>query len=239
MNRLILFSADLEEKNLAVLHDRRAQHIRSVLGSKIGDSLKFGVANGESGTAQVLSDNGTHIYLQLEYSQAPPISFLPCTLVLALPRPKVARRLIQAICTLGVSELHLINAYRVDKSYWKSHYLEEDQLREQLLLGMEQSGSTLMPEVHQHSLFRPFAEDVFPKLIGEKTALIAHPYSETKCPVALNSPSVLVVGPEGGFTQFEVDLLSAQGALPVSIGNRILRVETAVPALLGRLYELS
>lgn len=239
MNRLILLPAELEDHNLAILQDRRAEHIRSVLEAKIGDSLKFGIANGKTGTAQVIQDDGAKICLRLEYSEQPPIPFLPCALVLALPRPKVARRLIQAICTLGVSELHLINAYRVDKSYWKSHYLEEEQLREQLLLGMEQSGSTLMPEVHKHSLFRPFAEDIFPKLIEGKTGLIAHPYSDTKCPVAIDTPSVLAVGPEGGFTQFEVDLLSAQGAQPVSIGNRILRVETAVPAILGRLYELS
>jgi len=46
----------------------------------------------------------------------------------------------------------------------------------------------------------------------------------------------LVIGPEGGFIPAEVDLLSRSGCRPVNLGERILRVETAVAALTGRLF---
>ena len=238
MNRLILLSSDLQGKNHAILKGRRAEHIRSVLKTKVGDSIRFGQLNGPIGIAKLVRKDDSELLLELEYSAQAPVRPIPCTLVMALPRPKVARRLIQAICSLGVEELHLINTYRVEKSFWQSHYLEEAQLQHQLILGLEQSGSTTMPEVFQHRLFRPFAEDRLPEILQNKMGLIAHPYAEKKCPVGIDTPSVLIVGPEGGFTEFEVNLLANQGAIPVSMGNRILRVETAVPALLGRLYSL-
>lgn len=236
MNRLILFPHELSSNSSVNLSDRRAEHIRSTLDCAIGNHIRFGLVNGAVGTAILKQDDGTVLSLELELSDEVPSPFIPCSLVLALPRPKMARRLIQSICALGIEELHLINSYKVDKSYWQSHYLSEESLEEQLILGMEQSGSTLMPKVTKHCKFRPFVEDIFPDLCMGKTSLIAHPHAKEPCPFNLKGQSVLVIGPEGGFTDFEVGLLSANGAKPVSIGKRILRVETAVPAILGRLY---
>jgi len=236
MNRLILFPNELSSKSYIKLSDRRAEHIRSTLRAEKGSEIRFGLVNGPIGKASLIEDDGVTIQLSLEYSNEAPARFKPCTLVLALPRPKMARRLIQSICALGVEELHLINSYKVDKSYWQSHYLSEEALAEQLVLGMEQSGSTLMPTITKHTKFRPFVEDTFPAICSGKMSLLAHPYSQDSCPIDLNQPSVLVIGPEGGFTEFEVNLLSQNGARPVHIGARILRVETAVPAIIGRLY---
>ena len=237
MNRLILFPSDLQNSNRVVLEDRRAHHIRSVLKSEVGDAIRFGLVNGPVGLARLVAKGVSELELELEYSNEVLAPHIAISLVLALPRPKVARRLIQAVCSLGVQELHFINSYRVDKSYWQSHYLNEEQLQHQLVLGLEQSGSTSMPKVYQHRLFRPFVEDLFPSLIKDKVALLAHPYAEQDCPTELNQPSVLVVGPEGGFTEFEVGMLQAEGAMAVALGQRILRVETAVPALIGRLHR--
>ncbi len=238
MNRLILQASDLLTTNAAMVSGRRAQHIRKILKLKSGDQLRFGLLNGPIGLATLTEDKDQKIYLQLDYSLEKPAAQLPCTVILALPRPKVARRLIQCICSMGVKELHLINSFKVDKSYWQSHYLKAEQLEQQLLLGLEQSGSTFMPRVIQHRLFRPFVEDQLGQLITNKKALLAHPYAEQVCPHALQEESVLIIGPEGGFTDFEVGMLSSQGASPVSVGTRILSVETAVPALLGRLYAI-
>jgi hypothetical protein len=54
---------------------------------------------------------------------------LPLTVVLALPRPKMLRRILRALAEVGVKELHLINSYRVEKSYWQSPLLAPTALR--------------------------------------------------------------------------------------------------------------
>ncbi len=94
---------------------------------------------------------------------------------------------------------------------------------------------TLLPELHLRRLLRPFAEDELPALLQGTTALLAHPGSATPCPRSVQGPLTLVIGPEGGFIHAEIDLLGRSGCRPVHLGARILRVETAVAALVGRL----
>jgi len=134
-----------------------------------------------------------------------------------------------------VKELHLINSYKVDKSYWGTPWLEEAAIREQLLLGLEQSVDTVMPRVYLHKRFKPFVEDQLGAIIAGSTALVAHPYTETPCPIGLKEPCSLVIGPEGGFIPYEIDKLLESGCTPVSLGSRILRVETAIPVLIAKI----
>jgi RsmE family RNA methyltransferase len=56
------------------------------------------------------------------------------------------------------------------------------------------------------------------------------------CPHDVNCAVTLVIGPEGGFIPFEIELLEKNGFQAVTLGPRILRVENAIPALAGRLF---
>ena len=175
--------------------------------------------------------------LELEVTlDQPPPPKLPLTLVLALPRPKVLNRTLAAAASLGVARICLVNAWKVEKSYWKSPRLDPDNLRLQRLLGLEQARDTRMPELTLHRLLRPFAEDELPALVRGSLGLVAHPGAPEPCPRAVAGPVTLAIGPEGGFLPAEVDLLERAGCRPVHLGARILRVETAVAALAGRLF---
>jgi len=160
---------------------------------------------------------------------------LPLTLILALPRPKMLRRVLFSAASMGVKKLYLTNAARVEKSFWKSPLIHAERLHEQLMLGLEQAGDTLMPDVLLRPLFKPFAEDELPDIAKDTLALVAHPTAEQPCPREVNRPVTLAIGPEGGFIPYEIDTLVSTGFIPVSIGSRPLRVETVVPALLSRL----
>jgi RsmE family RNA methyltransferase len=137
---------------------------------------------------------------------------------------------------MGIKKIHLVNAWRVEKSFWSSPALAPDDVREQLLLGLEQGGDTVLPEVTQHRLFRPFVEDDLPALTRDTLALAAHPRAGDDCPRNVAGPVTLAIGPEGGLTDYELDMLQAAGFRPVRLGARVLRVEHALPALVGRLF---
>ena len=158
------------------------------------------------------------------------------TLLLALPRPKMLRRVLQTVAAMGVPKLVLLNSYRVEKSFWQTPFLEPSAIREQLILGLEQARDTVLPEVVIEKRFKPFVEDRLPQLAAGTCGLVGHPGDFPPCPRAISEPVTLAIGPEGGWIPYEVDKLAAAGLQPVQLGDRILRVETAVTALLARLF---
>lgn len=235
MNLLLLEEADFIGPDRVVLSDRRLTHMQQVHRSAVGDSLRVGRIGGLMGTAQVLRLEAHEAELQVTLDQPAPVK-LPLTLVLALPRPKMLRRVLQTIASMGVPRVVLVNSYRVEKSFWQTPFLEPEAIREQLILGLEQARDTVLPEVIIEKRFKPFVEDRLPAMTEGTLGLIGHPGNYPACPRGLDEPVTLAIGPEGGWIPYEVELLTKAGLQPVQLGARILRVETAVTALLARLF---
>lgn len=238
MNILLLDPRDFTHPHTARLQDsRRCQHILGVHQAEAGSSIRLGVINGLMGTGRLARLSADDIIIDDIVLDQPPPAALPLQLILALPRPKMLKRIFQTVATLGVKKLILINSWRVEKSYWQTPLLEPDAIREQLILGLEQGRDTRLPEVILEKRFKPFVEDRLPGLINNTRALVAHPYSAAACPVGVDTATSLAIGPEGGFIAWEVEKLQACGFEAVTLGERIMRVETAVPYLLGRLFH--
>ena len=236
MNLLLLHPDQLTAPERALVRDRQLRHLQEVHQARVGDRLVVGQVNGAIGQGRVESLNPVAAELSIEWHEQPPPP-LPLTLVLALPRPKMLRRILQSSVAMGVKKLVLINSYRVEKSYWQTPWLGEESLAEQITLGLEQARDTRWPQILQRPLFKPFVEDELDAMAGDSLRLIAHPTGATACPMAVTQPITLCVGPEGGFIPYEVELMEAQGFSAVHLGPRILRTETAIPALLGRLFD--
>jgi RsmE family RNA methyltransferase len=209
--------------------------MQEVHRSEVGDSLRVGRINGVMGSAELLRLEAGEAELRVTLDQSPPAK-LPLTLVLALPRPKMLRRVFQTVATMGVSKVILVNSYRVEKSFWQTPFLEPEAIRENLILGLEQARDTVLPEVIIEKRFKPFVEDRLPAISEGTLGLVGHPGNYPPCPRALSEPVTLAIGPEGGWIPYEIDLLGKSGLQPVQLGERILRVETAVTALLARLF---
>lgn len=236
MNLILLFTEDFVQGAERVrLEGRRLKHVQEVQRAAVGDELRVGLIGGWIGTGKVVVLNDAVLEMHVRLDQAPPPA-LPVTLVLALPRPKVLRRVLRSASAMGVKRIFLLNAYRVEKSYWGSPVLQPESLREQLVLGLEQSCDTILPEVLLRPLFKPFVQDELPGLIQNALPLVAHPYASFLCPRGVTQAVTLVIGPEGGLIPYELEMLVSLGFTPVQLGERILTVETAVPALLARLF---
>lgn len=235
MNLLLLEDADFVAADRAVLSGRRLKHLQEVHGAASGDTLRVGRLGGLMGRGTLLSLSEQQAELQVELDQPPPAK-LPLTLLLALPRPKMLKRTLQTIAAMGVPRLVLLNSYRVEKSFWQTPFLSPEAVHEQLILGLEQARDTVLPEVIIEKRFKPFVEDRLPQLTAGTLGLVGHPGDFPACPRAVEQPVTLAIGPEGGWIAYEVEKLHEAGLQPVQLGERILRVETAVPALLARLF---
>ena len=236
MNLVLLSAEDINAQGETVISDqRRITHITDIHRVKPGDQLKVGVINGNIGTGIITELSPHQIRLQTSLTRSAPAA-LPLTLILGLPRPKMLKRIFQTIATLGIKDLYLINSYRVEKSYWQTPFLQDHAIHEHLILGLEQGCDTHLPRVHLKKRFKPFVEDELPEIIQGTRALVAHPYTDTPCPRMQQGPISLAVGPEGGFIPYEIALLETAGFSAVTLGERILRVETAIPYLASRLF---
>lgn len=219
------------------LDERQYEHLIKVVKVQIGDKLRIGILNGCLGEAEYLGENGQGLaeIKVLQLNQAPPKA-VPLTLVLALPRPNMLKRTLLNISAMGVKKIILLNSAKVEKSYWQSPVLAPDNIDRILLEGLEQARDTQLPQWQKMTRFRPYVEDLLPLEMEGKIGLLAHPYQADACPINLEQESVLAIGPEGGWNEFEVSKWKEAGFKSVHLGERILKVETAVPVLLSRLY---
>ncbi|MFZ0023813.1 16S rRNA (uracil(1498)-N(3))-methyltransferase [Acinetobacter sp.] len=235
MNIVLLDPRQTETELWSITSTRQLEHLQQHLDIQVGDTLKVGIREGQRYLTEIVEISEKAVRLKPLQKEAVPEK-LPVTLIVALPRPKVLRRLIMDSVTLGVEKIILLHSYRVDKSYWQTPFLQ--QLNHYIELGLEQAGDTVAPKIELYKRFKPFVEDILPGLIStDYPAYVAHPYAEQAMPFAIEHPCTIVIGPEGGFIPYEVDLLIKNGCQAVSLGNRIIRTETVIPYVLGRLFS--
>jgi RsmE family RNA methyltransferase len=235
VNLLLLAPAEVRGDGTALLTGRRHEHARAVLRVQAGEALRVGVRGGQCGTGEVLSEGPAGLLLRVTLDAEPPPR-AGVALVLAMPRPKALRRVIPAVASLGVDRVVLVNAARVEKSYFDSKVLAPASLDGLASLGLEQARDTVPPHVEIREQFRPFVEDELDAWAGDSLRLVPHPPAHAALPrVDAGRPVTLAIGPDGGWVPFEVDLLERAGFTPVSFGARVLRVEVAVSYVLGRI----
>lgn len=230
MNLLILKDDDLHDNNTAIVEDKRLNHMHNVLAVRVGDTLKVGLLNGKMGSATITLCQNHQIHLALHLDNSPPPP-LPLTVILALPRPKMLRRILRNLAEFGIKECHLINSYKVEKSFWQSPVLMPETIDHYLIEGLTQAKDTLLPKVSINKRFRPFVEDTLPGIIKDKEAFVAHPYNAESLPEASMQDRAIIIGPEGGFTDYEIALIEKQGVKKIGMGPRIYRVENALTLL--------
>jgi RsmE family RNA methyltransferase len=234
---LILLETGAIRDGAAVLEGAQARHALEVLRVSPGQEIRLGVVDGGIGTGRVTRIDGLRVELECALGPVPPVPDVD--LLLALPRPKVLRRLWAQLAALGVGRIILTNAARVERNYFDAHVLDPQVYRPLLLEGLQQAQDTRLPVVSIHRRFRPLVEDELDTLSSADLRLVAHPSADA-IPVgtawdAAAARLLLAVGPEGGWDDFELRLLSGRGFRLVSLGARTLRADTACVALLAAL----
>lgn len=231
------------------LSARQAQHCTEILKVRTGDSLSIGIVDQRCGKALVekITENKVWLRVDLDAIDQEPPPAAPVILYLALPRPKMLRRMLRTVAELGIKQLHIINTVKVEKSYWQSPSLRDENIEQYFLEGLEQAKDTVLPDHHLHKLFKPFVEDELPILIetppndvwvahtGDAETSLSEVLSQRSSSSKSKQPLHLFIGPEGGFNRFEIDCLAKAGARSFNAGSRVFRTETFLPWILGAL----
>ncbi len=242
MNRILLESTELDGNHIVRLTGDRARHILRVLRARPGHFLRVGCINGPLGTATVRALTEETVTLECQWNahrpRRPPVDCL-----LALPRPKVMRRLWAQLAAIGIDRIILTNAAKVERMYFDSHVLKPETYRPLLIEGLQQAGDTCLPDVRIIRRFKPWIEEALEENVRSGLRLVA----DNACPMSFREAVaarnvackrvLLAVGPEGGWTEYELDQFRAHGFQPFSAGSRTLRTDTACIALLALVHD--
>jgi RsmE family RNA methyltransferase len=240
VNLILLEAAEIGADSNVALSGARAAHLANVLKVAPGHQVRMGILDGPRGvgTVQSIGDGTIALRCALE-SAIPPRP--PVDLLLALPRPKVMRRLWAQIAALGVGRIILTNAEKVERNYFDTHILAPDTYRPLLVEGLQQARDTRLPLVSIHRQFKVLVEDELDHLFDRGVRVVADPAATQTVDTAAGKNCkerlLLAVGPEGGWNPFEVGLLDAHGFHPVGVGTRTLRTDTACVALLALVHD--
>lgn len=239
MNRILFEKSEISD-GVAEFSGARALHIFNVLHGEVGQKLKTGELDGKIGSGTILSIEGDlenpRIRVSLEHTEE---SLRPWVdLILAPPRPRVMKRLLPQLATMGVGRIFLVGAKKVEKAFWGATLLKESEYRPLLVDGLMQGGSSIVPEIEVRRNFLKFVTEEVDSLFPDSVRIVAHPYVDVSQGALESAPSgrlLLAIGPEGGWTPGEVELLETKGFSRYSLGKRILRTDTATIALLAKL----
>jgi len=226
---IILFDPDELPRPLP-LTDPRARHILEVLRRRPGDTFDAGIINGRRGKATVVEMQDDALVLSFEWAGEPRSAVDHIVLILGMPRPQTARKVLEEATALGVIAMHFVKTERGEPGYATSRLWTTDEWYRHVIDGAQQAFTTRLPVVtFTHDLRSLLDVEV---KYGTRLALDNYESPHRLGEVEIATLVLLAVGPERGWSPQERELLREAGFQFVHMGERVLRVETAVVAAL-------
>lgn len=229
MNRFIVSLSDIQASQITI-RDREAYHLKKVLRLAPGDKIQVADGQGNEYLAAIIKLEDSVICQIIEKIESVPEPEFKVALWQGIPKGEKMDFIIQKCTELGISRINpLYTKYTVVRLEPKKQKNREERWQRIAFEAAKQCGRAVVPSIgsilnwqdvlaapKQDGLFLLFAETQ--KKPGLKQTLENNSgFKEIH----------LLVGPEGGFAEQEINTAQSSGWYPVSLGRRILRTETA------------
>lgn len=218
----------------AWLEGDEARHLARVLRAKVGDAVSLFDGRGHEWSARVASLGRDRVAFDaVEPREGVCPQGVPVTLAVALPKGDRQKWMVEKLTELGTSRLVPLETTRGVAEATAS---AQARLERVVIEACKQCGRNMLMEVTPG---RPLAR-LLEEAAASRCVLIAHPGGRRLEAASIppgTAEIVALVGPEGGFTDEELTAAERAGAIRISLGPHILRVETAAIALAARLAE--
>lgn len=231
---IVLFSKDEINKPL-LLTDSRAKHILNILHKKEDDCFEAGILNEYAGIATIKKITDKELFFDFQQTWDGG-KLHPLIMIIGFPRPIQLKRLLRDIASLGVQEVHLVGTELGEKSYLKSNLAEHDVAYEMLKDGSIQAKSCHVPDLFIHQTLNDgliFLKEKNNAIkigldnIKAEGSILYHPNFSESSNSIYEKNVIAAIGSERGWTDKERELLIKNGFSLRSMGNRVLRTETA------------
>lgn len=230
---LILLDTQSEIQTLAH-HDPRARHLLEILRPEVGTTIDVGVPNGPRGKALIAAvDPDSGWRLEIEWREEPPLPE-PVHLVIGLPRPQTARKVLHTATSMGFRGLHFFASEKGEPSYGQSKLWSTREWERLCHEGAAQAFTTWIPEVtHAPSLDNCLRETDLQDAYLRLALDLYEAEADIRQLATWSRDAVLAIGPERGWSNAERQTLRRHGFRLASLGERVLRTETACAVAMG------
>ncbi|MDF1628678.1 MAG: 16S rRNA (uracil(1498)-N(3))-methyltransferase [Alcanivoracaceae bacterium] len=226
---------DFQLENIVELGEDASHHISKVLRMQCGNEITLFNGKGGEWRARIESIGKRQVQvLPIEFQQTDRTP--SCAVHLALPVIKGDRMdyALQKGTELGAASFQLVTTSRTEVRLGGGRLDKRLPHWQQVVISAcEQCGMNRIPLVHE-----PLALEEYLQRENDALKLIAHPGEQPLAAAALQDASDihLLTGPEGGFSAEELEHAASSGFRSFALGQRVLRAETAPPALLAAIW---
>jgi 16S rRNA (uracil1498-N3)-methyltransferase len=201
-----------------------SHHISKVLRKKGGDLIQLTDGNGHLISGKISKSRGRQLRIEIDsVEESSPPSENSIELAVPIIRPNRMDWMIEKATELGVQKIVPLLCHH--SSYKK---IKRDHLQKITISAMKQSRQTYRPEIADPVSFPDWLQNT---TSSKKSSFIANPAASveafTKFPFITEWPCRIAIGPEGGFSEQELELAAKEGLTGIKLGNTILRTETA------------
>jgi 16S rRNA (uracil1498-N3)-methyltransferase len=224
--------------NTILLDERTGHYIARVLRMSVGDTLILFNGDGNDYGARVTAIQHQAVKVLVNTVAIPPTeSPLQITLVQGISRGDRMDYCLQKATELGVNQIQPLLTRRVEVRMTQKRLVKRlAHWRQVIISACEQSGRAVIPEVAEPQTLTDWLANE-----SATVRLVLDPTAEHKLTnyTLSNTAVSIVIGPEGGLEQSELDQAQTAGCSAVSLGPRVLRTESAGPVAIAVLQSMA
>ncbi|MEO6133900.1 MAG: RsmE family RNA methyltransferase [Ginsengibacter sp.] len=217
------YEENFQQQDPIILSENSSRHIVQVLRMQEGDKIKITDGKGSIYTAEITVPHKKNAEIKiLETTLIPQTLPNICVAISFIKNAGRFEWFLEKATEIGVTQMIPLLCKRTEKTHFR-----EDRMKTILVSAMLQSQQAWLPVIAS-----PIKLEELVKSVEFTTKFIAHCLDGKKqelkeCINSESSSKIILIGPEGDFTQEEIDSALVQNFIPVSLGETRLRTETA------------
>jgi len=216
----------------------QAHYLRNVMRLEAGDALLLFNGRGGEYPSRIAQLNRQQVCCLIEsFSDISREMSCKVHIVQAACRSEKIETVLQKGTELGAASFHIVRTERSTLKLDRSKLQKRIQRWQKIIMeAVEQSGRTVLPSVHWHNYLPEVPRHGLCFTLHPETATSWHAQRQT---ISHATDITLAIGPEGGWSKHDIDQLSEYGYQAITFGDRIMRTETAAPALLSAIQAVA
>lgn len=226
MRAILVPGSDISKDHIIEIQDEKFHHLKNVLRAKIDLKVLLLTGKGEGRVFRVIEITNKKISLTPVSELETKTTSHEIDIAIGKVKKDSLDLIVKQCCELGVRNIYVLNS-----EYAQCYKIKNDRIDRLIESAIEQSNNFYLPNLYEVG-FSDLPYEMYQQIF-------LFSLKKGNATTALTGRSLLMIGPEGGFSEGEENqILALENTIPINFDMPILRATTAVPCALGYVYGL-